>query len=125
MTKQINPNLIPKMGFTLIELLVVIAIIGILVTIVVVAINPQRVIQDARDTKKREELTQLKNSLQLYFNDFNAYPATPAAALVPDYTRALPDSFAAGEAIYDDTPFGEDRAGGILDNPSTDTNDDG
>ena len=45
-----------KSGFTLIELLVVIAIIGILVTIVVVAIDPVKLIGESRDAKKREEL---------------------------------------------------------------------
>jgi len=61
-------------GFTLIELLVVIAIIGILVTIVVVAINPARVINDSKDSKRRSDLNQIKAAMQLYYNDCKDYP---------------------------------------------------
>ena len=64
-------------GFTLIELLIVIAIIGILVTIVVIAINPVRLINEARDSTRRSDLQQVKASLQLYYNDCKTYP--PAA----------------------------------------------
>src|SRR3972149_6088887 len=100
-----------KSGFTLIELLVVIAIIGILVTIVVVAIDPVKLIGESRDAKKREELQQLKNALQLYYNDNNSYPddATILNDLTlpnPPYTRSMPDEY-----VYDDVPPGEYRAG--------------
>ncbi len=67
-----------KLGFTLIELLIVIAIIGILVVIVVTAINPIRVLGEARDSRRRADLTQIKTALQLYYNDCKAYPATAA-----------------------------------------------
>ncbi len=65
-------------GFTLIELMVVIAIISLLVVIVVVAINPVRLIGEARDTRRRSDLDSMKASLQLYYNDCKAYPATAA-----------------------------------------------
>jgi len=87
---EINKN--NPHGFTLIELLIVIAIIGVLVTIVVVAIDPVKVINDSNDTKARAELNQVRTSLQLYFNENNSYP--PAASWIADlengYIRKVP-----------------------------------
>lgn len=63
-------------GFTLIELLIVIAIIGILVTIAIIAINPVRLIQDARDSTRRADLQQIKAAMQLFYNSCKFYPPT-------------------------------------------------
>lgn len=71
-------------GFTLVELLIVIAILAILVTMVIVAINPRSVIEGTKDTKSRSEMNQIKIALQTYFNENNSYPAT-AGALAPTY----------------------------------------
>lgn len=61
-------------GFTLIELLVVISIIGVLATLVIANLNEART--RARDSSRKQNLTQLKTALQLYYNDFKGYPAT-------------------------------------------------
>ena len=76
-------------GFTLVELLIVIAIISILVTMVLIALNPIRIINESKDSKARSELVQVKTSLQLYFNELNDYPAS-TAALAPTYIRVVP-----------------------------------
>lgn len=59
-------------GFTLIELLVVVAIIGILVGMVMIALNGAR--EKARDTQRKSDLRQLKSALELYHSDNQAYP---------------------------------------------------
>ena len=133
-----NPGKTNPTGFTLIELLLVIAIIGVLVGIVVVAINPVRLIALSTDSKKRQEMQQLKNSLQLYFNDFNNYPSAAdfinpgcADCLVPVYIRELPEEFlGTATAIYSDDaeaaiPGGEYRAGIELSTFATQNDDDG
>jgi len=114
-------------GFTLVELLIVIAIIGILVTIVVIAIDPARVIQNSQDTKRRAELNQIKTSLQLYFNDYKRYPTTTefttvgsAPNFTPDYMKKLP-TYTVNYGV-----FGTDYDVGVdLYRPSTVGNDSG
>ena len=103
-----------KDGFTLIELLIVISIIGILVTIVVIAINPQTVIQNTNDTKKRSEINQVRTALQLHFNELNNYPATGSSAnLVPNYTRQLPTDWT-DATVYGYASSGSDYAAGVV-----------
>ena len=67
-----------KKGFTLIELLVVIAIIGILATLAVVALQNAR--KNARDAKRIADVRQMQTALELYFNDWQAYPTTTTVA---------------------------------------------
>mgnify|MGYP001565122226 CR=1 FL=1 len=59
-------------GFTLIELLVVIAIIGLLSTIVLVAVNSARA--KARDAKRMGELKQIQTALEMFYNVNGYYP---------------------------------------------------
>lgn len=59
-------------GFTLIELLVVIAIIGILSSVVLASLNTARV--KARDTKRKQDMLQIRTALEMYYNDNNSYP---------------------------------------------------
>ena len=59
-------------GFTLIELLVVIAIIGLLASVVLLALNDSR--QKSRVAKRVADLAQIAKALEVYYNDNNHYP---------------------------------------------------
>lgn len=74
MKKLRNKN---QKGFTLIELLVVIAIIGLLASVVLLALNSAR--QKSRDAKRLADVRQLASALELYFNDKSAYPTGSAS----------------------------------------------
>jgi len=58
-----------KKGFTLIELLVVIAILAVLMSVVVVTINPAEMLKKTRDTKRISDLDALRTALNLYITD--------------------------------------------------------
>ena len=66
-----------KKGFTLIELLVVIAILSILLVIVLVAINPARQTQKARNTQRRADVLTILNAVNQYFVDEASFPSGP------------------------------------------------
>ena len=64
-------------GFTLIELLVVIGILAILLSIVLIAINPARQFGQANDTKRQSSVTQILNAVGAYHADHaGQLPAT-------------------------------------------------
>ena len=109
-------------GFTLLELLVVIAIIGILASVVILALQQSRA--KARDAKRISDVRQFLNAMENLFNDSGAYPtstnyvAAGGAALgtdlltadglngniynlVPDYMGQLPAA-----PLPADDPFG-------------------
>lgn len=56
-------------GFTLIELLVVIGILAVLLSIVLIAINPARQFGQANNTKRRSDTTAILNAVGAYAAD--------------------------------------------------------
>ncbi|MEO8065263.1 MAG: prepilin-type N-terminal cleavage/methylation domain-containing protein [Candidatus Doudnabacteria bacterium] len=70
--------MIKNKGFTLIELLVVIAIIGLLASVVIVALGTAR--SKSRDAKRLTDMHQLQAALALYINDNGFYPTCTGAS---------------------------------------------
>lgn len=58
-----------KKGFTLIELLVVIAILAVLMSVIVVTLNPAEMLKKTRDTKRIADLDALRTAINLYITD--------------------------------------------------------
>jgi len=59
-------------GFTLVELLVVMAILGVLVTLVAGGFRTAQV--RGRDSKRKSDLKEIANSLEVFYSDHNEYP---------------------------------------------------
>lgn len=67
-------------GFTLVELLVVISIISVLATVMIASFRSSQA--RGRDTQRKSDLKQISNALELYYSDYNKYPAsTPPQGL--------------------------------------------
>lgn len=107
-----------RQAFTLIELLVVVGILAVLLTIVLIAINPARQFSQANNTKRQSDVNALLNAVHQYAADHKGVlPAgistTPkevsfaganiCADLVSDYLAALPaDPLTSGGASVSD-----------------------
>lgn len=83
MTGRLNKIIInmkyAQVGFTLIELLVVISVIGLLASVVLVALNGANI--KARDTKRKADIRQIRTALDLYYDENgNKYPQAGACA---------------------------------------------
>ncbi|MGB9847758.1 MAG: type II secretion system protein [Minisyncoccia bacterium] len=61
-----------KKGFTLIELLVVIAILAVLMSVIVVTLNPAEMLKKTRDTKRIADLDALRTAINLYVSDVSS-----------------------------------------------------
>lgn len=78
-----QPNKVPRnhrgnqrflTGFTLIELLIVVAIIGLLTSILIVSFGTARI--RARDTKRVNDMTQVRTGLDNFLGQVGGYPST-------------------------------------------------
>ena len=73
MVKKVKNNIFNNIqGFTLIELLTIISIVGLISTLMVVALNGARM--KARDAKRIHDTKQIRTMAELYLDDHSFYP---------------------------------------------------
>lgn len=79
-------------GFTLIELLIVIAILGILAAAVLVAINPAKRTNQAKDAQVKNDVGSLATELQGYYTSpgQGVYPASLGVLTTQGYLKNQP-----------------------------------
>jgi len=87
-----------KSGFTLIELLVVIAIIGILIA--VISINFTVAQKQARDARRRQDMSLSQSALEQYYAVNGAYPVSGSASLAFDSGSLPTDPKNSGSYTY-------------------------
>lgn len=103
--KNLPHNFKNKKGFTLVELLIVIGILGILLAIVLVALNPAKQFASANDVKRSSDVNAILNAVHQYaadnkgrlpasvtttVSDISSTSVDICADLVPTYLAQLP-----------------------------------
>lgn len=128
-----------RRGFTLIELLVVIGIIGILTAVVIVAVNPARQFNSARDTQRKADLYGLTNAIYQYATENNGklptdITTTPthigiggglvdlSQELVPTYISSMPKDPSTGTDADTQYTLYKDANGRVVATASSELN---
>lgn len=111
-------------GFTLVEILVATALIGIMTVAVTSWLNLPDQFNKGRDAQRKNDLTEIKKALEVYYHDRGRYPASDASYRIVDavdgakdwggswgdYMRELPEDPESGAGrryIYVASPDGQ------------------
>ncbi len=94
-------------GFTLIELLVVMGVIGTLAAGLVVIMNPTAMLAKARDAQRKNDLNQIQQALETYYDDYNSYPAalSDLSSSTATYMEVIPNDPVDSKYKYTYTAF--------------------
>lgn len=99
-------------GFTLIELLITIAIMGILAAAVLVAINPAKRQNQAKDANVKSDIVNIATALQTYYTVKGYYPVqgTAMADLVANGDLTATITPPTGSYTFTSAPAGCDNS---------------
>lgn len=73
-----------SLGFTSIEFLVVLGVIGIIAVGIIFALDPFAQMQKIRDDRRIEDLNEVQDALEVYFQDYGKYPASSTNLQIVD-----------------------------------------
>lgn len=93
-------------GFTLIELLIVIAILGILAAAVLIAVNPAKRQNQAKDSTIKSDIGSIATALQAYYSSTGAgsFPVAIATLQTNGDLKLVPVPPAGGSYEYASSP---------------------
>ncbi len=69
-------GILPRPGFTLIEIILVVALIGILASVVIIAINPAKQFASTNNAKRRADINVISSAVNQYLIDHKSLPST-------------------------------------------------
>jgi general secretion pathway protein G len=85
-------------GFTLVELMVVIVILGLLASLVTVAVNDYLV--TGKQAVAKTEIAQISNALQLFYTENNRYPSNDEGlAILAEASKNHPGGILQGDLL--------------------------
>jgi len=90
-------HVIKQAGFTLIELIFVIAILSIISSIILVNLEEAR--EKARDTQRLSDMRQIRNALELYFEENGHYPGNASEGIANEGEQLGDDNGAFEQAL--------------------------
>ncbi|MCX8016203.1 MAG: type II secretion system GspH family protein [Patescibacteria group bacterium] len=91
-----------KKGFTLIELLIVIAILAVLMSVIVITLNPSEMLKKSRDSRRIADLAALRTALNVYLSE-NVFGSTAddyAYVSIPGSGGTCSQTYCGGKSCY-------------------------
>lgn len=89
-------------GFTLIELLIVIAILAVLMSVIVITLNPSEMLKKSRDSRRLSDLSALRTALNVYLseNTFGSTADDYAYVSIPGSGGTCSQTYCGGKSCY-------------------------